>query len=236
LKSILTVSESDLLTTIDTIPDVYEIRLDLFSSQSLNNKIIDQLFSFNRELIFTYRLSSDSSIKEKFNSKPEDISRFLEFFRNKGFFIDIELDKENSYIQEYLKPYFRKIYSIHNFEKTLSISEMKSLVPKNLDQDSYIKFASIVNSYQELYQFLLDTESIGPTISIGMGALGVYSRVLGDRFGSLASYTCLGEPKAPGQIELKKWYEIREKTIHIKKPRDYNEFLSQIQELNELLK
>ena len=238
MKSILTVSEFDLLTKFDTIPDIYEIRLDLFHRLSLNNKMIDLIYSLNRELIFTYRLSSDSSIKEKFDSTPEDISRFLEFFKGKGYFIDIELDKKNPYIKDELKPYFKKIYSIHNFNKVLSFSEMKSLIPKLIEPNSYIKFAIIVNTYNEFYQFLLDTEFIAKqynTISIAMGSLGVYSRILGDRFQSKASYTCLGEPKAPGQIELKKWYQVRDQTVHLKKPKDFNEFMSQVNELNNFL-
>jgi 3-dehydroquinate dehydratase-1 len=54
---------------------------------------------------------------------------------------------------------------------------------------------------QTLASLTLSNRSIG-VITIGMGAHGALSRVLFPALGSLMTYTFIGVPTAPGQLEL----------------------------------
>ncbi|EMN99696.1 type I 3-dehydroquinase domain protein [Leptospira interrogans serovar Pomona str. UT364] len=42
-----------------------------------------------------------------------------------------------------------------------------------------------------------------------MGPLGIVSRVFPDSFGSIFTYCCLNNPKAPGQVDLESLIQLR---------------------------
>jgi len=98
----------------------------------------------------------------------------------------------------------KTVASYHDFEKTPSISEIKSIIARQLELGStdILKFAFMINSIDDLVtcqKVLFEHPNL--TISImGMGAYAPAARILLAQSGSILNYGYLGEvPTAPGQ-------------------------------------
>ncbi len=215
-KKILTLSESDLekFTLSNLKPDILEIRLDLFSNSFLDKKIIPILKKRKEEILFTYRLSEDSSIESIEPIQELILDKLLREFNFETNYIDFELDKKNIILEKYKSFKFRKIYSIHDFQNKISSIHIKSYIQKNFNKEAIYKVAKKIDSIEELMIFLKEFSEFGEEynlILIPMGELGILARLYPEKFQSIATYTCFDSPKAPGQIQLSKFDFLRNK-------------------------
>jgi 3-dehydroquinate dehydratase-1 len=86
-------------------------------------------------------------------------------------------------------------------------------ITKKKSENCIYKFAVTPKNISEEELFLNDLKIISndfSIIGIAMGEIGVYSRLFGDRFGSFATYSCVGKPRAPGQVNIVTLKKIRE--------------------------
>ncbi len=212
-KIIATAGEQDLknLSIYDTTEiDILEVRLDLCSKKYIKEDLIDTLKSWKKSLLFTYRAKEDSSEKKHTALKYEYIAFILDFFNSSSNFIDIDITREDSLLKNIQSSLYTTIFSYHDFSGYPSedkiISFIESIQSKNGRSSNIYKFAVVPPSLEGDIKFL----EIGKKLStkynmilIIMGERGMHTRVYGDLYGSHFTYSCLDEPRAPGQIKSK---------------------------------
>lgn len=215
-KKILTLSESDLEKFVQSNlkPDILEIRLDLFSNNFLDKKIIPILKKRKEEILFTYRLTEDSSLESVEPIQDLVLDKLLKEFNDEANYIDFELDKKNIVLEKYKSFKFRKIFSIHDFQNKISTLHIKTYIQKNYNKEAIYKVAKKIDSIEELLIYLKELSEFGEEynlILIPMGEIGMLVRLFPEKFHSIATYTCFDSPKAPGQIQLSKFDFLRNK-------------------------
>jgi 3-dehydroquinate dehydratase-1 len=218
-KIIATASEEDLknIGIYDTSEiDILEVRLDLCSKKYIKENLIDTLTSWKKSLLFTYRAKEDSSEKKHTSLKYEYIAFILDYFNSSTNFIDIDISKEDSLLKNVQNSLYTTIFSYHDFSGYPSEEKMISFIESIQSKKSVInniyKFAVVPSSLEGDIKFL----EIGKKLSekynmilIIMGERGMHTRVYGDLYGSYFTYSCLDEPRAPGQLKSKDIRKIR---------------------------
>ncbi len=212
-KIIATAGEEDLekLENYDTsLIDILEVRLDLCSKKYIKERLIDTLKKWNRSLLFTYRSKEDSSEKKHTLIKYEYIAFILEYFNLETNYIDLDITKEDALLKNIKNSSFTTIYSYHDFSGYPSEEKMKSFIEsiqsKNPHPSSLFKFAVMPSSLEGDIKFLEAGKKLSSKynmILIIMGERGIHTRLYGDLYGSYYTYSCLNEPRAPGQIKSK---------------------------------
>lgn len=193
--------------------DILEIRLDLLDSCFLRDELSPILKRLEKPILFTYRNPKDSSEASNTSIKFKDIEPVLNQFNKKENYLDIELDQEKSIFDSIQDCRYTVIYSYHDFSNSISREEMLSWISKKKSPNCIYKFAVTPKNISEEELFLNDLKEISNDyliIGIAMGEIGVYSRLFGDRFGSFATYSCVGKPRAPGQVNIITLKKIRE--------------------------
>lgn len=197
--------------------DILEIRLDLLENSFIKEKLSLILKELRKTVLFTYRNPKDSSESMSTKLVYEDISDLLQEFNSEENYLDIEIDQEKSIFDSIPDSRYTVIYSYHNFSRSIAKEEMLDWISKKQNPICVYKFAVSPKNFSELKIFLDDLKNISNqfrVIGIAMGEIGVYSRLFGDRFGSIATYCCIGKPRAPGQVSIPTLLKIR---------KDYND-------------
>ncbi|MBP7284002.1 MAG: type I 3-dehydroquinate dehydratase [Leptospiraceae bacterium] len=214
-KIIVTLGEDELLDYKNPAikeADILEIRLDLLEISFINEKLSLILKELAKPVLLTYRNPKDSSEASNTSLTYGDISDFLLEFNSENNYLDIELDQEKSIFDSIPNSKYTVIYSYHNFSSSITKEEMLNWISKKQKKNCVYKFAVSPKSISDLDKFLEDLNLISKiykVIGIAMGEIGVYSRLFGDRFGSLATYCCIGKPRAPGQVNVTTLRKIR---------------------------
>jgi len=215
-KIIVTLGEEELLDYKNPTmqeADILEIRLDLLNLSFIKENLISILKNLAKPILFTYRNPKDSSELMSTNLVYEDISDLLLEFNSEENYLDIEIDQEKSIFDSISDSRYTVIYSYHNFSSSIAKEEMLDWISRKRNPNCIYKFAVSPKNTSELEKFLNDLDFISKSykvIGIAMGEIGVYSRLFGDRFGSLATYCCIGKPRAPGQVNVTNLRKIRE--------------------------
>ncbi len=194
--------------------DIIELRIDQFKNKNLDhiNSIVKKVKDYNFKALATVRskLEGGSDIPDEdrlkiFNSIVKDVD-----------IVDIE------YTSEALKPTVVELVknnnkillmSYHDFEKTPSEDFIQNLIDNAKSQGAdIVKYAFKSNSFEDVAKILYITHKnrYKNIVAIAMGDIGKISRVAGFVFGSLITYTYIGESFAPGQIEINKLKELLE--------------------------
>lgn len=185
-----------------------ELRIDLFRrlTPEAIQKRIQMLKKLHLPIITTIR-----SQKEGGGKKLTDEFR-LELFKKilpSINMIDVELGSDR--LRKVLVPLARRkgkkvILSYHNFFSTPSESALVRLIRQGKRQGAdIVKLAVTPQKSSDLARLLLvgQRHQKENLIILGMGPLGMPSRVLGFLFGSLLTYTYIaGRPHAPGQLSF----------------------------------
>lgn len=193
--------------------DILEIRLDLLNISFIKEILPPILKELNKPVLFTYRSPKDSSEASNTGLTYSVISDLLLEFNSEKNYLDIELDQDKSIFDSIVNCRYTVIYSYHNFSSSISKEEMLKWISKKQSPNCIYKFAVSPKNTSELELFLNDLQSISQKfkiIGIAMGEIGVYSRLFGDRFGSFATYGCIGKPRAPGQVDVVTLKKIRQ--------------------------
>jgi len=198
--------------------DIIELRIDMFSNtqpeyvKNISKKVKNSGFS----IIATVRSVNEGGSKRLTDHERLNLFRTVSDYAD---IIDIELRSINLH-NDLLKLCKDKgkflLVSYHDFEKTPSEEEIQRIIDLSSFGD-IIKFAFMVNSTEDVGKIMSLTHKNRDKriVSIGMGDLGKITRVAGFFFGSLITYTYIGESVAPGQIEVEellkelKFYGLR---------------------------
>ncbi|MBM9576811.1 type I 3-dehydroquinate dehydratase [Leptospira sp. 201903070] len=224
---VLTVSEDEFFDLKEhPHSDWIEIRLDLFTPKALKEKLTAQIDRLNAKCIFTYRQSGDTDQMHRSKESEIDFERISDGLQIQKHYLDLELNRSNELFETFAQKGFGLIRSVHKFDGILSEQEIKNWI----QNDSYLsgknyernlpliyKFAVFPSSVKELADFLSGFSIVANDYEdkdihltgICMGTMGILSRVYPELFGSIFTYCCLDEPKAPGQVDLKSLLKLR---------------------------
>lgn len=103
------------------------------------------------------------------------------------------------------------VLSFHDFTCTPPLKTLNLMAPLARDAGAdIVKIAAMCNSQDDvrtLTQFTLENASEGVVV-IGMGPIGITTRVLLPALGSLFTFAAYGEGTAPGQLQLEEMASI----------------------------
>lgn len=106
------------------------------------------------------------------------------------------------------------VASFHNFDQTPEAQEIQTILAEQEDMGAAVaKVAVMPRSSADVATLLLATARRAetarvPLITMSMNGLGAVSRVAGHIFGSAATFAMVGEPSAPGQVEVGQLREL----------------------------
>lgn len=184
--------------------DLIELRVDMFKdTENIRDIFFLAKKKFDLPLLCTVRSPKEGGkkqIKERLGIYQE-VMPFCSFF-------DIEIFSDEAVFLRDLtvNSNISLIGSYHNFSHTLSCEELERIFEhgKSLGMD-IVKIATMVNEKKDLETLLFFTlkHKKDRVIVLGMGDLGIPSRIINPVFGSMITYASINEASAPGQIPLK---------------------------------
>lgn len=204
--------------TIDDIQknglDIVELRIDSFSSFDKPH-VLKEISKFkNFPIIATIRSSKEGG---GWNLSETDRLSLFEELIPKVDVVDIELSSEKI-VKDVVKTAHKSgklvLISYHNFDRTPDVKELNKIISKakKLGAD-IVKIATLAlkrEDIQKLAAITLENKSKN-LVTIAMGAEGVISRILFPALGSLITYASLGQPTAPGQLDLSATFDLLRK-------------------------
>jgi 3-dehydroquinate dehydratase type I len=191
--------------------DLFEVRLD-YLREGRNPVKIRKLTP--RPLIATCRPAYE---RGKYQGIEEERCHLLMQAAEAGFnYVDLELNTEavSSMIERVKETGAKIITSIHDFESTPKLQELKKMHAKAITTGAdIVKIVTTAQSYQDnltTLQLVADVSRTRKVVSFCMGELGIPSRVLSPLFGSVFTYAAIGKglEAAPGQLTIVEMREI----------------------------
>lgn len=198
--------------------DLIELRID-FYQEIENLDAVSLLFNHIKQLnlkkpiLLTYRSLNEGGQIE-LNSK-QYLAIYQKAIDSDAFDIyDVELSSGTNMIIE-LRSLIHEagkyiLMSSHNFQRT---PEQESLMQKFKIMDSFdadiLKIAVMPEDYHDvlnLMSFTLRAQEEypkKPIVTMSMSDLGLVTRLVGEQFGSVITFGCVGKTSAPGQIDYK---------------------------------
>ncbi|EMK00049.1 MULTISPECIES: type I 3-dehydroquinate dehydratase [unclassified Leptospira] len=225
IRIILTLNEEEFFG-LRTLPkaDFLEIRLDQFRSDNdTPEKILHKIKELSASCVFTYRQPEDSSLESLGIWNRDNIAPLLSGLESGKHYIDLELDKDNPVFNGIDEDRFGIIRSVHSFSGVPDFEELLfflrpvteevlATVKSELPFQRIFKIAALPKDEQESEEFQHSALKLSKfcakqNIPIGfcgilMGESGKEFRIFPEKIGSQFTYCCLGEPKAPGQVDL----------------------------------
>ena len=229
----LNINKQIIETALDKCPDLIEFRFDYINEV----KVITH--SFLRELmsiippkipkIFTFRRKQEGGqYKLSINERLEVLKLLIEA---KPDYLDIEINSESKVLKSLIDLAYdnkvKLIFSYHDFEKSVTYAETAEILNRfeeklkhklNIDLEkingSIFKIIFTAQVFDDNVQVLNICKELSRQdkkfVCFAMSDLGVLSRILCVKFGSLWTYGSLEEKTAPGQIKIEKIREIHQ--------------------------
>jgi 3-dehydroquinate dehydratase I len=198
------------VTEIQPLVDLFEVRIDLVGENW--TRVVKEI---NKPWIACNRISEEGG--KWHESEPRRIERLLLAIELGASIVDIELQTKNiENVVTAVKKRAACIISCHNFEKTPPLTELNSLLDRQLKAGAdACKIVTTATDVRDNWT-ILDLISNNPAVSLvafAMGTMGLLSRVLSPLAGGYFTYASIetGKESAPGQItvkELIKTYQI----------------------------
>ncbi|MBW9221681.1 type I 3-dehydroquinate dehydratase [Methanothermococcus sp. SCGC AD-155-C09] len=193
------------------VADIVEFRVDYI--RDIKEKDIVKMTNYPS--IITIRAHWEGGYYRDSSDKRIDLYKLA--IENNVKYIDVELNEKRNRelvnFREDIGSETKIIISYHNFKETPSYNSLLEIVNKELQIGDIGKFATIVNSKEDILNILKAIQEFeGRVMGIGMGEMGKLTRILGTYFGSILTFASMeGKSSAPGQIDiitLKKIYEL----------------------------
>ncbi len=191
--------------------DIIELRVDLFERRDPEfiREKIEKVHEKGLETILTIRSEREGG------KRIEGRERLFEYLSPLSDYTDIELSSTSliGFIRQVVKAHRRKlIISFHDFERTppgwLIIEYLREMYRWGAD---IAKISVTPKTQEDVAKLLCFSRRVeGDKIIIAMGELGKVTRIAGYIFGSVITYSFIGESTAPGQIPLKEMVKLRE--------------------------
>lgn len=205
----LAVKDENLEETLKTAKErgieVIELRVDQFSNMEITHikDCLKLVKDYGMYTLLTVRAGWEGGAVE-----IPDVERF-EIIKNTIQLCDVVDIEYKAEIRDDVIRFVKEnkkmvLISYHDFEKTPDVKVIQEYIgdTSKLGAD-IIKFAFRANSLQDVADVLCLTNKNRDKniVAILMGDIGKISRVAGFVFGSVITYTYIGEAFAPGQIE-----------------------------------
>lgn len=198
--------------------DMIEMRADYvddLNPENVHDLVAAVADSASMPIIFTNRLWAEGGARQVPESERVEI-QLAAMECGKVAVVDIELATEPRLRSRVLEVASRHgvpvIVSYHNFRDTPSKEQILGIVQEEVEAGcNIVKFAVTPVHPRDVLVALDATweakEMTGlPVISMSMGDMGRYSRVIGPLYGCDLTFASLGKASAPGQIDVR---EIR---------------------------
>ncbi|MBI4559439.1 MAG: type I 3-dehydroquinate dehydratase [Candidatus Hydrogenedentes bacterium] len=191
--------------------EVIEARLDLFDRRE-PGYVIGELAKYQDfPVLATVRSSVEGGGK---NLSDEERLALYKLVIPQVAAVDIELSSK-AILPELTRRTHRAgklvLISFHDFSRTPDLASLSRVREEAAAAGAdVVKVATLVSSradLQTLTRFLIDN-SDNNIVAVGMGPLGAVTRFLFPALGSLLTYTFLGRPTAPGQMDYKTTLEL----------------------------
>ena len=229
----LNINKQTIENSLDKCPDLIEFRFDYINEvkfitppflKELMNTIppkIPKIFTFRRK-------QEGGQYKLSINERLEVLKLLIEV---KPDYIDIEINSESKVLKNLIDLAYdnkvKLIFSYHDFEKSFTYEETVEILTKfneKLEHEQHIDLNKIKES---IFKLILTAQVFDDNVQVlnickklsqqeikfvcfAMSDLGVLSRILCVKFGSLWTYGSLEEKTAPGQIKIEKIREIHQ--------------------------
>ncbi|MHA2289960.1 MAG: type I 3-dehydroquinate dehydratase [Promethearchaeota archaeon] len=229
----LNVNKDIIEKALDNDPDLIEFRFDYIQDIKyiISSFLTGLLNCIPSEIpkIFTFRGIQEGGQNDLSSHERLDVLKLL--IEAKPDYLDIEINSESEVLKTIIELAHQNeiqlIFSYHNFEKSISTEETAELL-KRLDQKikdelligldklsgSVFKIITTAQNFDDNVIVLNTCKKLSQQnrkfICFAMGELGLLSRILCVKFGSLWTYGSLEDRTAPGQIKIEKIREIHQ--------------------------
>jgi 3-dehydroquinate dehydratase/shikimate dehydrogenase len=176
--------------------ELVEIRADCLRHDPDLKKILAERPT---PLVFTLRRGADGGLWKGTEDRRQQLLR--EAIVAGVDYVDLEVDIAPK-IRRYGKT--KRIISYHNLKGTPEDIKETAERCDEMDAD-VVKIATLANSIADASRVLeIATKAVVPTVAIAMGALGVFTRVLGAKYGAPFTYAGFNPERtfAPGMISF----------------------------------
>ena len=201
------VADGDTLTALPDLEDItrlcdfIEFRIDaLLENEDL---LVRRLADCSRPILITVRDPAEGGL---FEMSPEDRQQRMLDFLPHTTLLDIEirnLEAFSKVVSEAKSQGVSIVGSYHDFSTTPPRESLDETIQRGRAGGAeLIKLAVTTKNASDLHTILQlqeDTRSRVPLTIMGMGPLGMSSRVVAAQAGALLTYTYLKEANAPGQ-------------------------------------
>jgi len=229
----LNINKKIIESALDKNPDLIEFRFDYINEAELiTHSLLKELMSTlppKIPIIFTFRRKQEGGQYDLSRNERLDVLRHL--IEVKPDYLDIEINSESEILKVVIDlAYDNKvnlIFSYHDFEKSVTYEETAEILNKF---DEKLKHELSIDGYKingSIFKIISTAEVIDDTVQVlniciklsrqdkkfvcfAMGEVGILSRILCVKFGSLWTYGSLEEKTAPGQIKIEKIREIHQ--------------------------
>jgi 3-dehydroquinate dehydratase-1 len=220
-------------TALDKNPDLIEFRFDYINkTEFITHSFLKELMSIippKIQKIFTFRRKQEGGQYDLSINERLDVLRHL--IEVKPDYLDIEINSESEVLKSLIAfAYDNKvklIFSYHDFERSLTYEETAEILSRfneKLKQEliidlhkingSIFKIISTAQVFDDNVKVLNICKNLSRQdkkfVCFAMGEVGILSRILCVKFGSLWTYGSLDEKTAPGQIKIEKIREIHQ--------------------------
>ena len=220
-------------SALEKSPDLIEFRFDYINeAEFITHSLLKELMSTippKIPIIFTFRRKQEGG---QYNlSKNERLKVLRHLIEVKPDYLDIEINSESKVLKSLIDLAYENkvklIFSYHDFEKSITYEETAEILKRfdkklkhelsiNVDKinGSIFKIIFTAQDFDDNVQILNTCKKLYQQdkkfVCFAMGELGILSRVLCVKFGSLWTYGSLEEKTAPGQIKIEKIREIHQ--------------------------
>lgn len=191
--------------------DIAELRVDLFSSFNADDAL-EEVKKFH-EVPSLLTIRSEAERGGWNQSEQERLSLFKTLIPEVDA-VDIEYYSTeiiDNILLEADKHHLLKIISYHNFDETPKLSELETIRAQAKQKGAdIVKIAVKVLTHSDLRTLaqLLVNNPDENLVVIGMGDIGLVSRVFFPALGSLITFAYLSDSSAPGQLHLNQMSEL----------------------------
>lgn len=229
----LNINKQILEDALDYNPDLIELRFDYINEINLiTNTFLKGMQSFipvKIPRIFTFRRKQEGG---RYNlSIHERLLVLKHLIEVKPDYLDIEINSESEVLSSIIDLAYNNevnlIFSYHNFDKSLSYDETNEILTRfnqKLKHEIHISPDKIIRS---VFKIIVTAQVFDDNVSVlnlckklsqqdkqficfAMGEIGILSRILCVKFGSLWTYGSIEDKTAPGQIKIEKMREIHQ--------------------------
>jgi len=220
-------------TALDKSPDLIEFRFDYINeAKFITHSFLKELMSIippKFPKIITFRRKQEGG---QYDLEPiERLEVLKHLIEVKPDYLDIEINSESKVLKSLIDLAYdnnvQLIFSYHDFEKSITYEETAKILTRFNEKLKQIHIINLNKIDGSIFKIILTAQVFDDNIKVlnickklsqqdkkfvcfAMGELGVLSRILSVKFGSLWTYGSLEEKTAPGQIKIEKIREIHQ--------------------------